>query len=370
MKKRILLYTTFFLSLLALISVILSATVQFLRHGVDTHMDLPEKTAYYLRQHANYDLLFLGDSRTYCAMHPELLDPLMGTRSLNLSHWAHWLPTQYPQARDLAAALPAGTLVIWTIGEQNFEPGQILDKYPIGLTAVPEYLGFGIGLGQMVENLTAFNPVSFLYARRGVLLGHVRELADRPLLSAGPGVQNATAAQERELARAALARPGVARAEVQAPQGRPVAVAQFMRGGGYLLEELDPTYFRTRQGQDSPGPRPEAGLVPDPSRWALFLAMLDLFRQRGMRVVVNVLEEAPHIYAAAPGRKQAARAFMDGPVRREVEAQGFAFIRADLDQLTDADYFDYNHLNSRGAERYSQLLAAVLRPHLLPSARP
>lgn len=372
MKKHILHYAFVFFFLLTLVSVFAYAARQVLRSSAGPLHDLPGKTALYLARPHDYDLIFLGDSRTYCALHPEHLDPLLGTRSLNLSHWANWLPTQYPQASDLAPVVPPGTTVVWTIGEQNFSPGQILDKYPIGLARVPEYLGFGIGLGQMVDNLAAFNPLGVLYARRADILERLLQLADRPLFAAADSGQGSAAGQETALVREALAKPGVVRAEVQSPTGRPVAVAQFMLGGGYLLEELDPEHFRARQNKGGAAAEsgPEAGLAPDPSRWALFLAMLDLFHQHGLRVVVNVLEEAPHIYAAAPGKKQAARAFMDGPVRREVETRGFAFIRADLDLLTDADYFDFNHLNSRGAKKYAALLAPVLRPYLHKAGRP
>ncbi len=326
--------------------------------------ELLSKGAWYQRHSASLNLIFLGDSRTYCAMQPEVLDPLLGTRSFNLSHWAHWLPTQYPQAVDLAPVIPPGTTVVWTIGEQNFGAGEILDKYPIGLTNILAYRGVGISLAQMAENLAAFNPLLSLYSRRGALLGRVRGLADWPLVAGG---QEAGAMEElRRLEQEALARPSVVRAEVQSPQGRPVAVAQFMRGGGYLLEELDPAHFRARQQLNATTDMAQpTGLAPDPSRWALYLAMLDLFRVNNVHLVVNVLEEAPYCYPD-PTQKLRMRAFMDGPVRHEVEARGFAFVRADLDQLTDADYFDFNHLNSRGAEKFSRLLAAVLRPHLHP----
>ena len=44
-----------------------------------------------------------------CGMHPDVIDPLLGRRSLNLSRWAHWLPTQYPFTQDLLPLVPAGT---------------------------------------------------------------------------------------------------------------------------------------------------------------------------------------------------------------------------------------------------------------------
>lgn len=371
MTRRVLAYAIIFACTLALVSSGFHALRQARRPALDPAGDLPDKTAFYLAHAGSYNLIFLGDSRAYCALHPELLDPLLGTRSINLAHWAHWLPTQYPQIRDIAPRVAPGTTVVWSLGEQNFEPGPILGKYPIGFSAVPEYLALGFNPGQLAENLAEFQPALFLLARRADILERLKNSEDTPLARSGdaPGAQAAAqAGAAGELERRALARPGVLHAEVQAPQGRPVAVSLRMGGGGYLLDELEPGHFRARQQP----PQPRSGplrLVPDPPRWALFLAALDRMRTSGLRVVVNVLEEAPHMY---PDRERlaAVRAFMDGPVRREVEARGFAFVRADLDRLGDADYFDYNHLNSRGAEKYAALLAPVLRPHLPKGGRP
>ena len=62
------------------------------------------------------------------------------------------------------------------------------------------------------------------------------------------------------------------------------------------------------------------------------------------------------------------RALMREQVRPEVERRGFVYLRADLDRLDDADYFDHNHLNSRGIATYSRLLAPLLAPLLTSPA--
>ncbi len=43
---------------------------------------LVQKTNAYDRDRSGFNLIFIGDSRTYCAMHPDLLDPLLGVRSV------------------------------------------------------------------------------------------------------------------------------------------------------------------------------------------------------------------------------------------------------------------------------------------------
>lgn len=371
MAGRAIRYALWFLAVLGTLSLVLFLTYSRVRNAPAPAGELLAKGAWYQLHAGTLDLIYLGDSRTYCAMHPEVLDPLLGTGSYNLSHWAHWLPTQYPQVEDLAPLIPTGTTVVWSVGGQNFGAGEILAKYPIGLRNVPMYLRIGVPLGQMAGDLADFNPLTFLYSRRGAMFDRVSALAGAPLAAGRQADVGGSGEELRRLEQEVLARPGVVRAEVQAPQGKPVAVAQFMRGGGYLLEELDPAYFlaRQRSGGNATEPAPTAGVFPEPSRWALFLAMLDLFRAQNIHVVVNVLEEAPHSYRDLAQKRQE-RAFMDGPVRREVEARGFAFVRADLDQLTDAEYFDYNHLNARGVRKYSRLLAEVLRPLLHKAGRP
>jgi hypothetical protein len=51
-----------------------------------------------------------------------------------------------------------------------------------------------------------------------------------------------------------------------------------------------------------------------------------------------------------------------------VEGHGLRYVRADFNRYADSDYFDYNHLNSRGIEKYTSELAALLRPHMSKSA--
>lgn len=366
LRRSIALYGLIFCATLALASALLWLATQPRRFAPDPGSRLPGKTAFYLAHAQDFDLIFLGDSRTFCAFHPERLDPLLGSHSFNLAYWANWLPTQFPQVQAIAGRVPPGATLVWSLGENNFARLTIHDTYPIGLANVPRYLGCGIPFSELADNLMAFNPLTYLYAKRGALLDHARALTARPLAQAAlaflPRPGQPGQSDPSDLQRRFAARPGVLRAEVQAPQGTPVAVSLFMAGGGYLLEELDPAHFRARQTH-AESATPAGPYTPDASRWALFLATLDLLRRHGLSVVVNVLEEAPYLYPSR-GAQLRVRAFMDTALRREVEARGFSYLRTDLDQLSDADYFDYNHLNARGVEKYTALFARALAPHL------
>ena len=96
---------------------------------------LLQKMRHFAEHRDEDDVVFVGDSRTYCAMHPDLLDPVLETRSINLARWAHWFPTQYPQFEELVPLVGDDTVVVWSIGHQNFR-GTDQEKHLRGLDQV------------------------------------------------------------------------------------------------------------------------------------------------------------------------------------------------------------------------------------------
>ena len=95
----------------------------------------------------------------------------------------------------------------------------------------------------------------------------------------------------------------------------------------------------------------------------LFEDMLDQFASAQVKLVVLEVEEAPYTYRH-PAIRRAWRDFMRRNVEPLVTARGFKYVRTDWDAFDDADYFDFNHLNSRGASRYTEQLVAALGPLL------
>jgi hypothetical protein len=82
---------------------------------------LPSRVKHYLQDPNAYSVIFLGDSRTYCAIHPELIERYVNTmHGLNLSNFAHWLPTQYSMVRDIVDSIPNDAVVVWSIGHGLF----------------------------------------------------------------------------------------------------------------------------------------------------------------------------------------------------------------------------------------------------------
>jgi hypothetical protein len=333
---------------------------------------LREKLASYRLHAETYDLVFVGDSRTYCAMHPDLVDPRLGTRSINLARWGHWFPTQHAQFRDLLPLVPRQATVVWSVGHLNFERinERINTAYPIGLAQAPDYLQLGHPAHRLTENLIYYNPVTNLFGRLPQLRQKVEDALGRTVWTSGSAERHPGPAAEQAAAIVDRIRdhPQTAGWEVLYDGGQVTSLAIFKTNGAYYRIELDPAFFRGKQREDAQTKKAVAQsstpeYEPDAAYWNQFLAILDLFETHDIRLIVNELEEAPHQYATEEVRDRIRR-FMRLRVRPEVERRGFRYVRVDLDRLTDGDYFDYNHLNSRGIAKFSTMLAHALAPRL------
>jgi hypothetical protein len=344
----------------------------------DAAGSLVQKTRAYQQDAERYDLVFVGDSRTYCAIHPDLLDPVLGTRSINLAHWANWFPTQYAQIDDLIEDLPVGATLVWSIGHQNFRPihEQVHTAYPVGLSRLPGYLTMGYTAGSLRDNLVFFNPATTLLG----WMPQLRQRLDGALMkelwrSEIPnGELRATQAGQASTAdvRATIASlredPLTAELEILTESGRVTSLAVSKTNGAYERIEIDQAFFRDKQRENAADVRRNLEDHPDnfdpaPEYWNSFLAILDLCQDRNVRLIVNEIEEAPYVYLTTE-RRERWRRFMHENVAPEVVRRGFPYLRADFDLLTDDDYFDFNHLNQDGIRTYTDLLAALLASHL------
>jgi hypothetical protein len=169
----------------------------------------------------------------------------------------------------------------------------------------------------------------------------------------------------RAVEQQALSEPGVVQATATTDQGRITSIIRYYRRGGYYRTEIDANYFRMKQAamghkrlSDSEA---EIFRTSPPARleWQTFLAILDLFTEHGIRLVVNEFEEAGFVYGH-PLVRSKWRSMMRDVVQPEVERRGFAYIRTNLDELSDDDYFDSNHMNSKGIQQYTPMLAEHL----------
>ncbi len=237
----------------------------------------------------------------------------------------------------------------------------------MGLRNVLDYLRLGYSLDSLRDNLVFHNPFTTVLGWMPQLQQTLETQLDRPLgdptnePSTDPGLSAAT--------RMAIDHPGVARWELRTERGQPTSVELYKDNGAYGRVEIDREFFRQKQRENAAElveqARGEpAEYAPAPEYWALFLETLELFRQYDVKLVVNEIEEAPYVYLNGE-RRDRFRRFMREVVEPQVTARGGSYIRVDFEQLSDADYFDYNHLNTRGVAKFSGLLIERLRPTLL-----
>jgi hypothetical protein len=363
--------TGLFLLLMALVAGIYldrSEGSQTLRHRVMDYAAKPDR----------YDLVFIGDSRTYCGIHPEYLDPLLGTRSVNIANFAHWFPTQFAMERDLGPSL-RGRTVVWTIGHQNFTPINLQPVYPLRLDTAWDLVRLGLTMPGLADTFLQSFTVTRVFSERSKLKAQLQGLLQVPAAPARAGTARPppdayVSALSRDQAQAAAASlrftlkddPTVASVSDVYDAGALTSLVIYRKGGGYERVEIDHAYFRWQQQRAAPRRMTDAAAAAysfqaDPRMLELFQLMLDDFRRNGVKLIVNEIEEAGFMYPH-PAVRAAARRFMQTEVRRRVEAAGFTYVRADLDLLTDSDFFDYNHLNRSGIAKYSPMLAKLLKP--------
>ncbi len=347
---------------------------------------LHAKIDHYRRHRAEYDLIFVGDSRTYCGISPTELDPLLGTRSFNVSTLAHWFPTQFSSLQDLLPHVPADTVVVWSIGHQNFRrvgAGEVNGTYPIRARNVPRYLRWGHRWSSLQANVITYFPGLRIYSNRAHLRALLEGLWGRPLRSGGPATTTERTEEKTSLPLPEVSPRSISPQEVERRMAQlradpstlwvepfysgpaVTSLSVHQRGGNYVRVELDEPYFRAMQAELAADLKPEPvdRFVADPESWQAFLGIVELFDRYGVRLVVNEFEEAPYHYEVSHNR-DLYRDFMRD-VRRFFESRGTPYVRVDFERLRDDDYFDYNHLNSKGIPVFSRMFADALRPHLL-----
>lgn len=355
--------------------------------------ELYGKYLYYIDNREKYDLLFLGDSRTYCAVQPELIDKTLGTTSFNLAHWTNWLPTQYPLVRDLAMQIPKKTTVVLLVGHNNFQESKIFDKYPIGIFNIKEYFDIGFSFWSLYDNLASFNPLLHFFSKRAnirkllfrtfdISLLHaatdytttynsflhffttkanVRKLLlrnfDNSLLHATTNCT--TSYQYEEYAK----RPAVVRVQPVKAEGIIRSLALHKNNGGYERIELDEEFFRSKQQLDPNKPLSVPPQYYDARYIQLFKKILSSFKSAGTKLLVVEIEEAPYRYGSSANR-ETWRTHLRNTIQKDVEANGYPYITLPWDNIPDAGYFDYNHLNSKGIALFTPMITKALAPYL------
>lgn len=388
MKTIIAKYLSIFLLTFVVLNYgILVANDKYAKQHVVENLQL--KLELFEQHSGEFDTIFIGDSRTYCDIHPHLLDPLMGTHSINLATWAHWFPTQYPFVRDLVGGLKPGQVVVFSVGHQNFSGDKALSaKYPLHFSDIPLYLQLGWRLNPVLTNVLSGYPAMSAIRFRDSIMSFESTLADRPLLRIGAAsgkesgeipandglARQIFVSDINNLAASYKAMPGIQDVAIKSDNNKPVGLEVRTERGSYIRVEYDHEYFRMKQREnlESMGGalsdrEAEMKTLPaskmDPDYMELFRRILAEFKSHNVQLIVNEVEEAPYTYRN-PQLRDKHRKLME-IVRAEVQQQGIPYIRVDWDKFDDSDYFDYNHLNSKGVDKFTPLFAEQFRTALV-----
>ncbi len=358
----------------------------FPKASPDISGNTADRIAHYVKFSNKYNLFFLGDSRTFVGMHPDIIDSLLGTESINLSSFSNWFPTQYAIALEIIDTIPEKATVVWSLGHQNFNPGDIQRVYPLQAETIKVLLDLGFSPFEVLDNFFWSIGLMHLYLDRAIIRDRIIDWSISIFTGKGfdawgyssraPGhsieensievLKNIDILQQKY-----SLMPGVKRVDVITDEGRINSVVLIRSDGTYYRKELDPSYFRAKQMkmlQEKLNDQTKHDITslwkPNPRYWRLFEAMLLLFKEHKINLVVNEMEDAPFIYKTEE-ELRFYRSFMREQVQPLVEKYGYPYIRVDFDELDDADYFDYNHLNSRGVEKYTPMLVQKLQKHII-----
>ena len=365
-----------------------------------------EKERWFKLHGRECNLIFVGDSRTWNGIHPDIMDNLLGTHSVNMAAPAHWLPTQYPYYQDLVKNIAPGATVILSVGNINFKKGTIQNGYPIQLKNVPLYLQWGFSLDEIGSNLIHFNPFTQLIDLRGKLHQDLNDFFESPICKipssncrydrdsiAGrePSNQKASLTEsssapesadegllpsrstkedlksrEKVLEAHYLALPHIAAVTFPEEESAIRSVVLMRDRGSYYRVVLEPEFFRRKQQEYHKGvqePVSNWKFEDSPAYWHNFQAIVQLFKQNNIKLVVNEVQEAPCAFYDRR-HHDLCESYMKGKVASYVRSMGFPYISVDFSKFTDNDYFDYDHFHAVGSERYDRALAEQLRPFL------
>jgi hypothetical protein len=218
---------------------------------------LPDRVAAYLEDPKPYTAIFLGDSRTYCDIHPELLEPLVqGMHALNLSSFSNWFPTQLGLVREIVGRIPPGTQVIWSMGHVNFagiSSGSLAIQrvYPIGLVDALRLTWWNAGKAPrgLLHNVYYYHWYLHGFITAKEIHKSLEEALRRQIASpiefvrvapAATTPQTDKASESSDTAIAALAlehealsEPNVVQAGAIFDNGRITSMVRYFRRGGY-----------------------------------------------------------------------------------------------------------------------------------------
>lgn len=344
--------------------------------GENTFFDFSafEKTDFMKKHSDDYDLIFIGDSRSCIGIDPEIISSHTGDSVLNGASLANWFQTQYPQYNRLAPYLK-GKTVVWTINNTNFSGSVDFGAFSMNPKEFIYYIKLGFEPGDIIDNLLMNyldHEVIFLNddALKNILNSKMEKVVYRGAAQETPDgkkINVADAGRDPEydenlircMNRAKEQNGIVLRSGYADDTKKPEVIYKIAKSNGQLEYcELDSKYLRSSQEMNLSEHTALTEFNGDPKFMKLFDAMLENFKRNDVYLIVNEYHDAPYNYVDQSNNRAYAE-FMK-KIRAKVESMGFQYITVDFSSFSDDDYFDHNHLNTDGSIKYSHILGKRL----------
>lgn len=371
---------------------------------------LPQKLEYYKLHKNEYKLVFIGDSRTFTNISNYQLDSCLHTNSINMAMWANWFPTQYAFLQDFLPQVPDSTYLVFSMGYQNFNRGDVQDAYPIEYTKAQDYFDWGFSARElrnpMVYQGSKILPLLFLSQpnihawmseeMKGYIAvfpckekketetvtktaeenkpvevaSNVVATQAQPNATTTAPMQESVELRVNKLVQQYKQMPEVGETYIKKQGDSITSVEIYWNKGNYWRIEIDSLFFRRKQAANAPAVttaeqrKKLPDYKPEDKYWKNFVAITKLLKTHSKRlhIIFNKIDEAPYTYQSS-GHEIFAN-FLNKQLVTEVKSQGFTFITIDVKDIPDSDYFDYNHMNNKGSLKYTERLCGVLKPYM------
>lgn len=329
--------------------------------GLPKHVPgLVEKRKMWSQNKERFDLVFIGDSRTYLGIAPTYIEQSSGLKGYNLGFWANWLPTQVALIRDISKDLPKRKIIVWSVSHDTFKkrPGEVNTIYPLGMSNAFSLWQNGFSIRDLSENVLRFFPGLSLFVARDRLRMEMNTLLASNG-SAAPSVDDTLFKQVAEAGKSTLnafaALPVIS-------QNAVTAVDFYTDDGGLVRQELVSEYYRARQLEASRDLAPADHFQPDSVYVELFQSTLRWLKEHRIPVIVNEMELAPYHYGH--GRSgESFRNFMTS-LRADLEREAVPYIRVAFETYPNKYYFDFTHLNHDGVRAYAKDFVTAAVPYV------
>lgn len=306
-----------------------------------------------------YDILLYGDSRTYLGINASMITNETGYKTFNYASMSHWFETQYLQLKKIGKALQNRN-IIWVIGEINFtEPAgkdKVQNHMTIGLQDFFKYLTWGYSVHDIYDNFL----LNILPSRHLFFLENTIKIRFQNFLEKEVSSLNEINIKDNSNSCTINSENFFNSTKQYGKEGNLVGCFYFKNDGQLLFEEKDSKYLRARQSELSSKINHELPYEISSKNEKLFEEILKIFKKNNVNLFVLEYKDTPYNYKEGSIRTNSIEQYMN-KVEEQVESFGFRYIEVDFSKFQESDYFDYNHLNSKGSKKFTKKIIEIIK---------